>query len=239
MVEAKDRDGCLRSKANCHRARRRISVRGLESKYETQSNVYLFVMNSILWFIIAVLFIIAVWLAWRHIVLRRQLNEYIRALHQKDVSTLPVHVDGIEELSRAVHAFISSLDTQLSALNTEHARLAAVLDQMTDGVVIVDSQGRIQFANPASKKLFETVDPISRSIIEVVRHHQLVEAWRRSQQTRELQSESVEVPARRQFLQLVVIPDQYTDGSLLLVQDLTRVRRTRNRSPRLHLQYLA
>jgi two-component system phosphate regulon sensor histidine kinase PhoR len=182
-------------------------------------------MNSILWFIIAVLFIIAVWLAWRHIVLRRRLNEYIRALHQKDVSTLPVHVDGIEELSRAVHAFISSLDTQLSALNTEHARLAAVLDQMTDGVVIVDSQGRIQFANPASKKLFETVDPISRSIIEVVRHHQLVEAWRRSQQTRELQSESVEVPARRQFLQLVVIPDQYTDGSLLLVQDLTRVRR--------------
>ena len=46
---------------------------------------------------------------------------------------------------------------QLSTLNSERARLAAVLDQMTDGVLIVDSQGRIQFANPASKKLFETV----------------------------------------------------------------------------------
>ena len=196
-------------------------------------------MNSILWFIIAVLFIIAVWLAWRHIVLRRRLNEYIRTLHQKDVSTLPVHVDGIEELSRAVHAFISSLDTQLSALNTEHARLAAVLDQMTDGVVIVDSQGRIQFANPASKKLFETVDPISRSIIEVVRHHQLVEAWRRSQQTRELQSESVEVPAAS-----TISPAGGHSRSIHGWKPFARAGfdacpPTRNRSPRLHLQYLA
>ena len=114
---------------------------------------------------------------------------------------------------------------QLSTLNAEHARLAAVLDQMTDGVLIVNSQGRIQFANPASEKLFQTTDPINRSIVEVVRHHQLVEAWRRCQQTNELQSESIEVPARRQFLQLVVVPDRHAGGSLLLVQDLTRVRR--------------
>jgi two-component system phosphate regulon sensor histidine kinase PhoR len=40
-----------------------------------------------------------------------------------------------------------------------------------------------------------------------------------------MQSESVEVPTRHQFLQLVVIPDQHTSGSLLLVQDLTRLRR--------------
>ena len=36
---------------------------------------------------------------------------------------------------------------------------------------------------------------------------------------------SVELPARRQFLQLIVIPDTHEGGSLLLVQDLTRVRR--------------
>jgi two-component system phosphate regulon sensor histidine kinase PhoR len=40
-----------------------------------------------------------------------------------------------------------------------------------------------------------------------------------------MQSESVELPARRQFLQLIVIPDTHASGSLLLVQDLTRVRR--------------
>jgi two-component system phosphate regulon sensor histidine kinase PhoR len=40
-----------------------------------------------------------------------------------------------------------------------------------------------------------------------------------------MQSESVELPARRQFLQIIAIPDTHASGSLLLAQDLTRVRR--------------
>ncbi|HEU0297262.1 MAG TPA: ATP-binding protein, partial [Anaerolineales bacterium] len=74
-------------------------------------------------------------------------------------------------------------------------------------------------------RLFQTSNPIHRSLTEVIRNHQLVEAWRRCQQTKELQSESVEVPTRHQYLQLVVIPDTHASGSLLLVQDLTRIRR--------------
>ena len=65
---------------------------------------------------------------------------------------------------------------------------------------------------------------MGRSVTEVVRYHQLVEAWRRCQQTQEMQSELVEISARRQFLQLIVMPDRHASGSLLLVQDLTRVR---------------
>ncbi len=156
-------------------------------------------MIAILISLIVIILFIAIWFARRYYDLRRILDEQ--------------------------NNLIKNLDLQLTGLNSEHARLAAVLDQMTDGVLIVNSQGRIQFANPASKKLFETVDPINRSIVEVVRHHKLVEAWRRCQQTHELQSKSVEVPARRQFLQLVVISDTHAGGSLLLVQDLTRVRR--------------
>jgi len=156
-------------------------------------------MNILLISLAIIFLTIAIWFAWRYSDSRRSLDEQ--------------------------NNLIKNLNLQLSTLNSERARLAAVLDQMTDGVLIVDSQGKIQFANPASKKLFETVDPINRSIVEVVRHHQLVEAWRRCQQTNELQSESVEVPARRQFLQLVVVPDTHAGGSLLLVQDLTRVRR--------------
>jgi two-component system phosphate regulon sensor histidine kinase PhoR len=47
----------------------------------------------------------------------------------------------------------------------------------------------------------------------------------RSRETGEAQEESVELPTRRRFLQLIVLPDRQTGGSLLLVQDLTRVRR--------------
>ncbi len=79
-----------------------------------------------------------------------------------------------------------------------------------------NSDGQIQFANPAVHRLFETPEPVGRSVTEVLRNHQLVEAWRRCQKTNELQSESVEIPTRHQFLQLIVIPDQHAGGSLLL-----------------------
>jgi two-component system phosphate regulon sensor histidine kinase PhoR len=131
----------------------------------------------------------------------------------------------LENLASVITAVISNLDTRYSMVDAERSRLATVLDQITDGVLIADALGLIQFANPAAGRLFQFANPLNHSIAEVVRHHQLVEAWRRCQQTRQMQSESVEVPTRHQFLQLVVIPDQHTSGSLLLVQDLTRIRR--------------
>jgi two-component system phosphate regulon sensor histidine kinase PhoR len=170
-----------------------------------------------------VLFCIASWFAWRYFDLRRHLDQYANSIrgqngHQVDAKEL-------QNLTSAVTSLISNFDVRHSTLDAERARLATVLDQITDGVLIADAQGLIQFANPAAGKLFQTSNPLNRSIAEIVRNHQLVEAWRRSQQTRQMQSESIEVPTRHQFLQLVVIPDKHTSGSLLLVQDLTRLRR--------------
>jgi two-component system phosphate regulon sensor histidine kinase PhoR len=176
-------------------------------------------------FLLLLFLLLALGFAWRYFTLHRQLNEYARALRKKDPSNLPDQVQELDELSSAVRSLASNFASQLASLNAEHSRLAAVLDQMTDGLLIVDADGLIQFTNPAARKLFETPDPLHRTIVEVVRHHRLVEAWQRSRQNMELQTESVELPARRQFLQLVVIPDKNTGGSLLLVQDLTRVRR--------------
>ncbi len=177
---------------------------------------------------VVVLFIlIAAWFAWRYLDLRRRLQRYIDLIRhaQDENSVLLRDQKGLEELSNAVAGLKTKLDERGMLLEAERARLAAVLDQMTDGVLIADSQGRIRFSNPAARRLFENAEPIGRTVTEVVRNHQLVEAWRRCQERREMQSESVELAARRQFLQLVVVPDKYAGGSLLLAQDLTRVRR--------------
>jgi len=182
-------------------------------------------MNYFLLIAVLSLLIIAVWLAWRYRQLKNQLSEYSRSVRKNEVHNLPPNAEELDDLSSAVSSLISTFDLKHSTLDSERARLATVLDQLTDGVLIADSQGLIQFANPAAGKLFQTSNPIQRSITEVVRNHQLVEAWRRCQQTRQMQTESVEVPARHQFLQLVVIPDTHSSGSLLLVQDLTRLRR--------------
>jgi len=177
---------------------------------------------TIIFAIIVVIF--AAWYAWRYYTLRRDLNEYARTIRQQPGQP-SADVKELENLSSAITALVSTFNIQHSVLDAERSRLATVLDQITDGVLIADAQGIVQFANPAAGRLFQFANPIEHSIVEVVRNHQLVEAWRRCQQTRQMQSESVELPTRHQFLQLVVIPDQHTSGSLLLVQDLTRLRR--------------
>jgi two-component system phosphate regulon sensor histidine kinase PhoR len=168
------------------------------------------------------LVILAAWFAWRYYKLRRELNEFAKHVREQNVNT---ETKELENLSSAISSIITLRNTQYAVLDSERARLAAVLDQMTDGVLIADAQGIVQFANPAAGKLFQSSNPVHHSLTEVIRHHQLVEAWRRCQQTGELQSESVELPNRHQYLQLIVIPDTHASGSLLLVQDLTRIRR--------------
>lgn len=179
-------------------------------------------MNSPLWIVTGIVLLMAAWFAWRYYKLRQEIDQFAAQLKQKKFDS---EVRELENLSSALASLLSTFDLQLSTLDSERSRLATVLEQITDGVLIADSQGIIQFANPAAGKLFQTSDPTHRSIAEVVRHHQLVEAWRRCQQSRQMQSESVELPTRHQYLQLVVIPDRHSSGSLLLVQDLTRIRR--------------
>lgn len=181
-------------------------------------------MNNLPLFLVIILILLAVWFAWRYQNLKNKLNEYSNRIRQQSHQP-STDAEELENLSSAVSSLISTFDLRFSTLDSERARLATVLDQLTDGVLIADSQGLIQFANPAAGMLFQTSNPIHRSITEVVRNHQLVEAWRRCEQTGQMQTESVEVPARHQFLQLVVIPDTHASGSLLLVQDLTRLRR--------------
>lgn len=174
------------------------------------------------WGLFIALFFIAAWFAWRYFKLRRETDEFAKQVRAQQFNT---ETKELENLASALTSIITQRNTQYAVLDSERSRLATVLDQMTDGVLIADSLGIIQFANPAAGRLFQSSNPIHHSLTEVIRDHQLVEAWRRCQQTGELQSESVEVPARHQYLQLIVIPDQHASGSLLLVQDLTRIRR--------------
>jgi len=174
---------------------------------------------------IAVALIAAVWVAWRHLSLRRRIDEYARTLRGDPGATAPRGSSELDDLASALRVATSRFQEQLTDLGHERDRLAAVLDQMTDGVLIADGDGRIRLANPAARRFFATPEPLDRSIAEVLRDDRLIEVWRRCQQTGELQSESVEIPLRQRFLHLIAIPDLQGKGSLLLAQDLTRVRR--------------
>jgi two-component system phosphate regulon sensor histidine kinase PhoR len=142
----------------------------------------------------------------------------------------PTHsYDEVTQLSHAFHTLVTQLRTQIQALETEQGKLAAVLAQMTDGVLIVDEQGLVEMINPAAARLFEANEDeaLEHSLAEVVRQHQLVEIWQQCQETGDEQAVMMELLHQHRFIQTIAIslgealPDKY----LLLFQDLTRMRR--------------
>jgi two-component system phosphate regulon sensor histidine kinase PhoR len=168
---------------------------------------------------------------WRYRDLQRRLANLSQIVRQtaegnSPVLNLPENERRLEDLSNAVRNLALAQQAQLANLEDQRARLADVLDQMTDGILIVDPEGRVALINPAARRMFNIKDPVGRSVTEVLRHHQLVETWQRCHENGEAHSEAVEMPARRQFLQISAIPDRLIlGGSLIFLQDLTRVRR--------------
>jgi two-component system, OmpR family, phosphate regulon sensor histidine kinase PhoR len=187
-------------------------------------------MNWLLIVLIGGLAVSLAWLGWRQIVLRRNLNRYaafLRAIEngQEPVGEIPDNLPGLEDFSHSVKTMALALSGRTTAVEAERARLAAVLDRMTDGVLIADAGGQVQFANPAIERLFDIQNAVGRRVVEVLHQPRLIETWQSSRETGETREESVELSARKRFLQLIVLPDLQAGGSLLLVQDLTRVRR--------------
>jgi len=188
-------------------------------------------MNTSLFIGLLVSLLALAYVIWRQAALRRSLDAYARSVLKAargDLPTdsLPVDLPRLEQLTNATHALVLGYDERLEVLESERARLEATLTQMTDGVLIADALGRIQMANPAAEKLFGEGEALTGKTVSLaLRHHQLIETWRKCQQNGEMQSESVELPATRKFLQLIAIPDKHAGGAILLIQDLTRIRR--------------
>ncbi|MDD5468119.1 MAG: ATP-binding protein, partial [Anaerolineales bacterium] len=103
------------------------------------------------------------------------------------------------------------------------------LQEMTDGVVIINQEGAIQLINPAALKMLdiEVKKPLERSMVEVLRYHQFVDAWRQVRKSGGTASESLELPTKKITLQYIATPlDQILPGcTLLLIQDVTHQRR--------------
>jgi two-component system phosphate regulon sensor histidine kinase PhoR len=177
-------------------------------------------------FILVLLALGLLWLGWKYLRLRRAVNDLTAQMERGD--ELVESASELSQLASLRNARHALLRTQLASSETHRSRLSAILDQLTDGVLIADSEGYVQFANPAADRLFahNSAGLTGLSVTEALRYHQLVETWRKCHQSGVMHSETVEIPTRRQFLQIVAMPDTHSPGgSLLLVQDLTRLRR--------------
>lgn len=138
-------------------------------------------------------------------------------------------LDEVESLELSIQHLSTYFNSTFSNNETERKTFSAILSNMSDGIMVVDSNGCIQMINPAAEMMFNVsgANVIGLSLVEVVRHHQLVDIWQISKDTQSSHSTTLETSVDRLFIQGIAAPlgDIMPGGILLVFQDLTRIRR--------------
>ena len=161
----------------------------------------------------------------------RKLTEVAERLAKGDLDArlVPTTRDEVGQLTQVFNHMADRLQEQVAGLAREQSRLAGILEHMADGVIIADGDGQVLLINPAAAQLLQTSarDAVGRSLAQVLRHHQLIQLWRRSRERHEEQAATVEVDLQGLFVQAIVtpLPEPSRQGFLVILQDLTRIRR--------------
>jgi len=131
--------------------------------------------------------------------------------------------DEVGELTHAFNEMSAKTKELVEMISEDRTRLATILDNMTDGVIMVDTEGNVSLANKAAEKLFSIKEAKNEPLIEAVRDHEVDELLRLCLRTAQTQATQYESSVSKGYLRVVAIPIAHT-GVLLLFQDLTELR---------------
>ena len=136
--------------------------------------------------------------------------------------------DEIGELSSAFNEMSANLNGMVKALTSEKTRLASVLSNMADGVVMTDMEGNVILTNQAAEKVFnfDGQKVFGKSLIEVVHDHEVDTLLKLCVKIGSEQSVQFESAVTKKFLRAIAVPivDDNPNAVLLLFQDLTELK---------------
>lgn len=136
--------------------------------------------------------------------------------------------DEIGQLARAFNEMSASLSRMMEAVSSERNKLATVLGNMADGVIMTDVEGNILLTNKAAAKLFgfDGEKVIAEPLIEAVYDHEVDAVLRLCLKASKEQATQFESSVTKRFVRAIAVPigNSRPSGVLLLFQDLTEVR---------------
>jgi two-component system phosphate regulon sensor histidine kinase PhoR len=116
------------------------------------------------------------------------------------------------------------------ALHAHTARLEAMLDSMIEGLVVVDSRGRITLANRAAEELFGfSRMMVGGTLLEAIRHHEVAALAARVRDDGAVIEEEVRLEGSSpRVLQISAVALRHATGAaagaVLVFHDVTRIR---------------
>ncbi len=184
---------------------------------------------------------LAYWLAWRLVHPLETLTAAAQAIAAGDF-TQKVGItnrDEIGALAGSFNAMSSELSRrweQLQASRRERDEnselMETVLGSMREGVVVIDAQQRILYANAAAGPLLDlpTMQALGRSLFEVARHPRVQKVFEDVLVGRVPERVEYEVPRTGAIVALIAspLPGYPPAGAVLVLQNVTELRRLEN-----------
>ncbi len=134
-------------------------------------------------------------------------------------------------LGETLNTLAERVGAVVGELSRDRSRLAAVLDQMAEGVVAVDAEGRVLLVNPALSRLLG-LDPAAsrgRAYLESLRHRGLAELLGTVLSEGRAEAREIRVFAPEELVfdahAAPLTQDGRTAGALVVLHDITRLRR--------------
>lgn len=158
----------------------------------------------------------------------RALTRAVKGLLPGDTDSKDTHYKGdeIAHLTHSYNAMARQIEIQIGEIGSERARLAAVLEKMNDGVLIVDEVGRVQLINPSAETMFGWYSgPVKDTpLVEVTQDYQSVELLRKCVQSGNSQSAKFELGNQKIHLQAAAtqLGQSLPGYILLLFQDISQ-----------------
>jgi len=174
--------------------------------------------------------LLAVWVAASLTRPIKELTAIARRIARGQMDAVQIEVSGKGEMEELAHAFrlmTERLRDSINAVSSERDRLSAVLERMGDGIFLLDCEGTISLLNPAAERIFklEAKSVIGHSFVEAIRDHEIHSIFEHSKSSGKQEMGFVELASGRRFLGIIATPLVSQSGYLVLVQDLSELRR--------------
>lgn len=140
-------------------------------------------------------------------------------------------------LAKTFNFMADQLEHKITEISEEKSRAEAIFKSMIDGLIATDQEQRIRVVNPAAREMLGLPDGDlnGRMVIELVRHHKIVELLQNSLDNKKNLSEEIVIqnPERKILLcrfAPVIGPDITGDdkrviGGVVVFTDITELRR--------------
>jgi two-component system phosphate regulon sensor histidine kinase PhoR len=205
-----------------------VSLNTLDESIARVKNVLLIVSSSA----ILVGILLSLFLALRKKNPLTQLTNTVEGIAHAEPKNINLvqRRDEIGTLASAFYDLTDQMSQKISDLKNERMKLAAILANMSDGAILVNSDGVVVLINPAARNLFKYFGDLTstpRTLIEVVRSYEIVNLWKLCLESDVQQTITFETPVEREYLQVIgtQVKPSLPDFTLLLFQNLTTQRK--------------